>query len=47
VRLDHVGGSARLEIWPRIPHVWHPFAPMLPEARRAIGHISSFLHERW
>jgi len=44
-RLDMAGGSARLEIWPRMPHVWHIFAPMLPEARRAIGHIGSFLRE--
>ena len=45
-RLDQAGGSALLEIWPRMPHVWHLFAPMLPEARRAIGHIGRFLHER-
>jgi acetyl esterase/lipase len=45
-RLDLAGGSARLEIWPRMPHVWHLFAPMLPEARRAIGHIGNFLRER-
>jgi epsilon-lactone hydrolase len=45
--LDQAGGSARLEIWPRMPHVWHLFAPMLPEARRAIGHVGSFLRERW
>jgi acetyl esterase/lipase len=29
-----------------MPHVWHIFAPMLPEARRAIGHIGGFLRER-
>ena len=34
-RLDRAGGRARLEIWPRMPHVWHLFAPVLPEARRA------------
>jgi epsilon-lactone hydrolase len=45
-RLDRAGGTVRLEIWPRMPHVWHLFAPMLPEARRAIGHIGGFLRER-
>jgi acetyl esterase/lipase len=45
-RLAQAGGVARLEIWPRMPHVWHLFAPMLPEARRAIGNIGSFLRER-
>jgi epsilon-lactone hydrolase len=45
-RLDRAGGSARLEIWPRMPHVWHIFAPILPEAHRAIGHIGEFLRER-
>ncbi len=44
-RLDRAGGRARLEIWPRMPHVWHLFAPVLPEARRAIGHIGGFLRE--
>jgi epsilon-lactone hydrolase len=45
-RLDRAGGSARLEIWPRMPHVWHIFAPILPEAHRAIGHIGEFLRRR-
>ena len=45
-RLAQAGGVARLEIWPRMPHAWHLFAPMLPEARRAIGNIGRFLRER-
>jgi monoterpene epsilon-lactone hydrolase len=32
-----------LEIWPRMPHVWHLFAPFLPEARRAIARIGDFV----
>jgi epsilon-lactone hydrolase len=44
-RLDLAGGTVRLEIWPRMPHVWHLFAPMLPEARRAIGHVGDFLRQ--
>jgi epsilon-lactone hydrolase len=45
-RLDAAGTAPKFEIWPRMPHVWHLFAPMLPEARRAIAHIGSFLRER-
>ncbi len=32
-----------LQIWPRMPHVWHLLAPMLPEARYAIAGIGAFL----
>lgn len=32
-----------LEIWPRMPHVWHLLAPVLPEARLAIAGIGDFL----
>ncbi|HEY1301632.1 MAG TPA: alpha/beta hydrolase [Stellaceae bacterium] len=40
----HAGGAvATLEIWPRMPHVWHTFAPVLPEARRAVARIGAFL----
>jgi acetyl esterase/lipase len=35
--------QAELQIWPRMPHVWHLFAPILPEAREAIAEISKFL----
>ena len=45
-RLEAAGGGARLEIWPRMPHVWHLFAPVVPEARRAIGRVGAFLRER-
>jgi monoterpene epsilon-lactone hydrolase len=41
-RLCRAGCVAELEVWPRMPHVWHLFAPVLPEARRAIGSIGSF-----
>jgi hypothetical protein len=29
-----------------MPHVWHLFAPMLPEARQAIEHVGTFLQGR-
>ena len=33
----------RLEIWPQMPHVWHIFAFMLPEGRKAIETAGAFL----
>ena len=35
-----------LEMWPRMPHVWHLFAAMMPEARRAIAGVGRFVRER-
>ncbi len=41
-RLRRAGGSVELRIWPRMPHVWHLFADILPEARQAISDIERF-----
>lgn len=41
-RLQRAGCEAELEIWPRMPHVWQAFAPVLPEARQAIDRIGDF-----
>jgi acetyl esterase/lipase len=35
--------SAELQVWPHMPHVWHLFAPILPEARAAIAEIGRFV----
>ncbi len=40
------GCDVELEIWPRMPHVWHLFVPLLPEARRAIENIGRFAEQR-
>lgn len=32
-----------LAVWPRMPHVWHLLATVLPEARAAIADIGSFI----
>jgi acetyl esterase/lipase len=32
-----------LEVWTRMPHVWHAMAPFLPEASAAIERIGAFL----
>lgn len=45
-RLRAAGCEAELEIWPRMPHVWHALAPILPEARRAIDRVGAFLESR-
>ena len=45
-RMREAGRDVTLEIWPRMPHVWHGFAPVLPEARRAILRIGEFVR-RW
>jgi acetyl esterase/lipase len=38
MRLAH----CHVELWPRMPHVWHLFAPILPEANAAIARIGVF-----
>lgn len=37
------GVDCTLEIWPDMVHVWHLFAPMVPEGREAIDKIGQFL----
>ncbi len=44
-RMRAAGCRVELEIWPRMPHVWHLFAPVLPEAHRAIRRIGAFVTE--
>lgn len=35
-----------LKIWDEMPHVWHLFAPILPEGQRAIEEIGAFFKEQ-
>jgi monoterpene epsilon-lactone hydrolase len=42
-RMRAAGCSVELEVWPRMPHVWHALAPVLPEAREAIARIGTFV----
>lgn len=44
-RMREAGVAVDLEIWPRMPHVWHVFAAVMPEARRAIDRIGAFVEE--
>jgi len=39
------GVDTTLEIYPDMPHVWHAFAPFLPEASRAIEQIGAFVRK--
>jgi epsilon-lactone hydrolase len=44
-RMRAAGCDVTLEVWPRMPHVWHAFAPLMPEANRAIARIGAFIAE--
>ncbi len=39
------GVAVTLEVWPDMVHVWHLFAPMVPEGRQAIAGIGAFLKQ--
>ena len=43
--MREAGCNITLEVWPRMPHVWHAFAPIMPEARRAIARIGAFVQQ--
>jgi epsilon-lactone hydrolase len=45
-RLRAAGCEVEIEVWPRMPHAWHLYARILPEARRAIDRIGAFLQQR-
>ena len=40
------GVDVTLEVWDDMPHVWHTFAGILPEADEAIARIGTWLDER-
>jgi acetyl esterase/lipase len=42
-RLQDAGGHATLTVWPEMFHVWHRFAPLLPEAHQALVEAAAFL----
>jgi acetyl esterase/lipase len=44
-KLHEAGCRVTLEIWPRMPHVWHAFAPIMPEATRAIARVGAFVQQ--
>ena len=44
-RAREAGVEVDVDIWPDMPHVWHHFAPILPEARHAIKRIAEFMRK--
>ena len=50
-RLDEraraAGVDATIQVWEEMVHVWHLFAPILPEGQQGIDAIGEYLRERW
>ena len=42
-KMKAAGCEIELDIWPRMPHVWHLYARILPEGRCAIARVGEFL----
>jgi epsilon-lactone hydrolase len=40
-----VGVDVTLEVWNDMPHIWHTFAPILPEGQRTVERIGEFMRE--
>lgn len=45
-RAREAGVDVTLEAWDDMIHVWHIFAPMLPEGQQAIERVGAFLRKR-
>ena len=43
LRAQEAGSPVELAVWSGMIHVWHIFAPMLPEGEEAFAHIGAFL----
>jgi len=46
-KIKAAGGTAKLDVWPKVYHVWHQSAAMVPEARRAIDDMAEFIEPLW
>ena len=40
------GVDVTLEVWDEMPHVWHAFTGLLPEADQAIAVIGEFVRQQ-
>jgi epsilon-lactone hydrolase len=40
------GCAAEVEVWEKMPHVWHLYARLIPEGPRAIARVGEFLQAR-
>lgn len=45
-RLEAAGVRTALSVWPGLPHVWHAFLGLYPDAVEALAEIADFLHPR-
>ena len=45
-KMRAAGCEVALELWEKMPHVWHLYARVVPEARRAVARIGEFLQAR-
>jgi epsilon-lactone hydrolase len=45
-KMRAAGCAVELELWDRMPHVWHLYARFVPEARRALARVEEFLQAR-
>ncbi len=44
-RAEAAGVDVTLDVWDDMVHVWHMFAPILPEGRRAIDRAGEFIRQ--
>lgn len=42
-RVRRAGGDAIVEVWDKMPHVWHSWN--FPESKRAIAHLADFIRQ--
>jgi acetyl esterase/lipase len=45
-RAGQAGVDVELEVWDQLWHVWHLFAPTLPEANQALERIGTFVRSK-
>jgi acetyl esterase/lipase len=45
-KMRAAGCEVALELWEKMPHVWHLYARFIPEGRRALARIGEFLQAR-
>ena len=46
-RAKAAGVDVTLEVWDEMPHVWHAFAGLLPEADQAVAGLGAWLDRRY
>ena len=43
-RLEDAGVRTNVSVWPELPHVWHAFLGLFPEAQEALREIADFVN---